>query len=240
MKRLSAGSASGPSRLGLVPCRRRVDDVESWSALGECGVPFGVDNGPKGNRRSPTDANNTRSVPWFQGRTHMSVAGLRYALTVPKLTSSERLLFIVIADAVKGDATFASQAWFAKRTGLCLRTVRSAMKGLEAKGHIERKPRYSEGQRTSDLIVARLPSRGEKLPAKSAARKRQNVPSNPYSPYGVVEEKEKRARQDGLTGEVIAFPQGGARGQHTAPAGKQTSSFSDLHDIQSYLEVPLS
>lgn len=170
----------------------------------------------------------------------MTVAGLSYAMTVPGLTTSERMLFIFIADAVKNNATFASQAWFSKRTGMCLRTIRSALKGLEGKGHIERKTRYIEGQRTSDLITARLPVKGYKQPAKSAARSRQNVSSNPYSSYEVVEGKGKEARQGGATGEVIAFPQGGARGQHTAPAGKQTSSLADLHDIQSYLEVPLS
>lgn len=121
----------------------------------------------------------------------MSFAGITYAMTVPALSSSERLIFIYIAEAEKNGTCFPSQAWFAKRTGLCIRTVRSALDGLEKKGHIEREIRYIDGKRTTDLIHARLPEKGKKQPAKSAARKLQKVPSNPSTPYGVREDREE-------------------------------------------------
>ena len=133
----------------------------------------------------------------------MSIGGLRYALTVPKLTSSERLLFIIIADAVKGGTCFPSQGWLSKRSGLCIRTVRSALDGLESKGHIERSKRFIDGKRTSDLIHANLPENRQKQAAKFAGRKLQKVPSNPTSPYGVGIKEDKEASRDG---NIIAFP----------------------------------
>lgn len=121
----------------------------------------------------------------------MSFAGLKYAITVPRLTGSERLVFIFIADSVnKYNVCFPSQAWLSKKTGLCIRTVRAALLGLEGAGHIERKKRMKDGKRTSDLIHAILP----KPAAKSAGRKGQKVPSNPISPYGVDIEEEERAQ----------------------------------------------
>jgi DNA-binding transcriptional MocR family regulator len=167
----------------------------------------------------------------------MSVAGLRYALTVPKLTSSERLLFVMLADrADKNGNCFPSQEWMAKRTGLSLRTVVRAMKGLVEKGHMARQKRNSAAGRSSDLLTLRLPSPSAKLAST-------NVPNSmtiPSSPYGVDKKGRKGGYQAGATGEVIAFPLGSARGQQPAPAGKQTENLADLHDIQSYLEVPLS
>ncbi len=127
----------------------------------------------------------------------MSIAGLRYAMTVPSLSSSERLLFIFIANAERGGACFPSQAWLAKRTGLCIRTVRSALDGLEAKGHIAREKRFIEGKRTTDIIHPRLPENMPKQPAKFAARKLQKVPSNPSAPYGVRKVEEEGAGRDG-------------------------------------------
>lgn len=132
----------------------------------------------------------------------MSFASITYAMTVPDLSSSERLVFIYIADAERNGCCFPSQSWFAKRTGLCIRTVRSALEGLERKGHIEREIRYVEGKRTTDMIHARLPQKSKKLPAKSAARNLQKVPSNPSSPYGVGDKGEKGPSREG---EIIPF-----------------------------------
>lgn len=166
----------------------------------------------------------------------MSMQAIRYALTVPKLNASERLLFIVLADrADSNGACFPSQEWMAKRTGLSIRTIIRSLKFLEQAGHIERNRRFNAAGRTSDTITLRLPIQH----AKKSPTKVPNVQSIPSSPYGVDKKGKEVAWQGGATGEVIAFPQGGARGQHTAPAGKQTSSLADLHDIQSYLEVPL-
>lgn len=133
----------------------------------------------------------------------MSIAGLRYALTVPKLTSSERLLFIIIADAVKGEVCWPSQGWLAKRSGLCVRTVRTSLEGLETKGHIVRDKRILDGKRTTDMIRANLPESRPKQAAKSAGRKLQKVPSNPTSPYGVGISDSKGPAEMGI---LIEFP----------------------------------
>ena len=125
----------------------------------------------------------------------MSVEGLRYALTVPKLTSSERLLFIILADAAnKQNTCFPSQKWLGKRSGLSIRTIIRALQGLEAKGHLEREERYIEGSRTSDLYHLRLPLKGAKMSPPPLT----NSMSNPYSPYGVVEGKKEAPSGAGL------------------------------------------
>jgi DNA-binding transcriptional MocR family regulator len=167
----------------------------------------------------------------------MSIAAIRYALTVPKLNASERLLFILLADrADKDGECFPSQSWMSKRAGLSISTVVRSLKGLEAKGHLTRKKRSNAAGRTSDLIVLRVPTQNVKM-TRTPPSNRSTIPS---SPYGVDKKGKEGGFRDGATGEVIAFPQGGARGQHNSPAGKQSSNLADLHDIQSYLEVPLS
>lgn len=124
----------------------------------------------------------------------MSVAGLRYALTVPQLNASERLLFIVLADrADKDGQCFPSQAWMAKKTDLSLRTVVRSLKSLEAKGHLARQRRSSVSGRSTDLLTLRLPSVGAKL----ARRLVPNVSTIPTSPYGVGKKEKKAEDKEG-------------------------------------------
>lgn len=118
----------------------------------------------------------------------MSIVGLRYALTVPKLNSSERLLFLILADAADKDGKcFPSQKWLAKRSGLSISTIIRSLNGLEDKGHLEREARYKDGSRTSDLFILRLPVKGVKMTPPLLS----NRLSNPSSPYGVGEGKKE-------------------------------------------------
>mgnify|MGYP003441829958 CR=1 FL=1 len=129
----------------------------------------------------------------------MSIAGIRYALTVPKLSASERLIFIILADrADKMGRCYPSQAWIAKRTGISIRTIIRALRSLEAKGHIERENRFSASGRTSDFIHLRLPSQGDKM-APTKVPNRQTIPT---SPYGVGIKEEKGAIQQAQSGSL--------------------------------------
>ena len=118
----------------------------------------------------------------------MSIQGIRYALAVPGLNASERLVFTILADRADKDGNcFPSQAWIAKHTGLSIRTVIRSLKGLEKLGHIDRKKRSCAAGRTSDFIALRLPTQG----AKMAGTKVPNRQTIPTSPYGVGKREEK-------------------------------------------------
>lgn len=163
----------------------------------------------------------------------MSAKQLAWALTRKGIKPTERVVLLILADRSDADGwSYYAQDTIAKKAEVTRKTVRTALQTLETLGYIRRSERKIGGLRTSDHIQITL--------GKNFSQTGKKLPTIPSSPYGVDKKGKEGARQDGATGEVIAFPQGGARGQNTEPAGKQTNNLADLHDIQSYLEVPLS
>lgn len=163
----------------------------------------------------------------------MSAKQLTWALTRKGLKPTERVVLMILADRADKDGwSYYAQDTIAAKAEVTRKTARAALQHLETMGFIRRSKRCVGNLRTSDHIQISL--------GKNFSQSGKKLPTIPTTPYGVSKEEKEEARQGGATGEVIAFPQGGARGKHTAPAGKQTSSLSDLHDIQSYVEVPLS
>jgi len=83
------------------------------------------------------------------------------ASVLAELRPSARLVCLAIADRANTDGvTWVSQETLARQTGLSERTVRTALKILEAAEIIRRTRRWKErgGGRTSDLIHLLIPS----------------------------------------------------------------------------------
>jgi DNA-binding transcriptional MocR family regulator len=164
----------------------------------------------------------------------VSAKQLTWALTRKGLKPTERVVLMILADRSDKDGwSYYSQETIADKAEVTRKTARAALQALEAMGFIRRSHRSVGNLRTSDHIQISL--------GKNFSQSGKKLPTIPTTPYGVSKrDKGEEGYQDGATGEVIAFPYGGARGQHSTPAGKQTSNLAELHDVQSYLVVPLS
>jgi hypothetical protein len=103
---------------------------------------------------------------------------------------------MILADRSDADGwSFYAQDTIASKAEVTRKTVRTALQGLEEKGFIRRLKRSYGNLRTSDHIQISL--------GKNFHQEGKNLPTIPYSPYGVVEDKKEGARQDGA--KVIPF-----------------------------------
>lgn len=84
----------------------------------------------------------------------MSFQGQNAARDLPGLRAAEKLVLIIIGSyADPQNQCFMSQETIANEAGLTVRTVHTMMKKFEAKGLLKRKPRYSRGSRSTDLVT---------------------------------------------------------------------------------------
>jgi hypothetical protein len=116
----------------------------------------------------------------------MSNAALNWAFDQP-LPMAQKFVLVVLADyADEEHSSFPAQSKIAERIGATDRTVRSALKELEAKGFVSREHRQrNNGSRTSDRYFlpvngsARMPG-----PTGSTFRGQPETPSDPTGSKG--------------------------------------------------------
>lgn len=114
----------------------------------------------------------------------MSGRVVGWAFDMPDLTPTQKLTLVALADNASDDGTcWPSQRTLANKTGLSERTVRTALKALEARGLLSRRPRLrNDGKgRTSDLYKLSVHQ-----PATVAASEGPTGNSRQYQPEAVA------------------------------------------------------
>ena len=96
----------------------------------------------------------------------MSVGAIDWAFKVQGVFAPGKLVLLALANFANNmNQSWASQSTLAKMTGLTTKTIRKALKDLEAEGFINREERRREdGSRASDLITLNIAQVGTQQP----------------------------------------------------------------------------
>ena len=96
----------------------------------------------------------------------MSVGAIDWAFKVQGVFAPGKLVLLALANFANNmNQSWASQSTLAKMTGLTTKTIRKALKDLEAEGFINREERRREdGSRASDLITLNIGKGGNQQP----------------------------------------------------------------------------